>query len=96
MDINKDLIDKIAQLAKLDFDEKSKIKMQDDFKKILDFINKLNEINTKNIDPLIYISKEINTLRDDEVNELISQERALANGPMKDSDYFKVPKIIEK
>tara|TARA_B100000902_G_scaffold390548_1_gene439670 strand:- start:846 stop:1136 length:291 start_codon:yes stop_codon:yes gene_type:complete len=96
MDINNKLIDEIAKLAKLDFNEKSKVKMQDDFKKILDFINKLNEIDTKDVDPLIYISKEINTLRDDEINELISQEKALINGPLKDSDYFKVPKVINK
>ena len=93
MDINNKLIDEIA---KLDFNEKSKVKMQDDFKKILDFINKLNEIDTKDVDPLIYISKEINTLRDDEINELTSQEKALINGPLKDSDYFKVPKVINK
>jgi len=70
--------------------------MQDDLKKIIGFIDKLSEINTENVEPLIYLSEELNVLRTDDNIENISQEQALTNAPQKDSDYILVPKVLEK
>ena len=96
MKIDNKLISDLAKLAKLKFDEKSSKNMQADLKKIIGFIEKLSEIETENIDPLIYLSEELNVLRNDEVIENISQEKALSNAPKKDSDYIIVPKVIDK
>ncbi len=96
MKVNNKLITDIAMLAKLNFDESSMESMKSDMQKILGFVDKLNEINTEGIDPLIYLNEENNVMRKDEVNESINQKEALKNSPEKDSDYFKVPKVIKK
>ena len=96
MKIDDKLITDLARLAKLSFDEKSSKNMQDDLKKIIGFIDKLSEINTENVKPLIYLSEELNVLRTDDNIENISQEQALTNAPQKDSDYILVPKVLEK
>ena len=62
---------------------------------MLSFIDQLNELDTSKVEPLIYLSDRINVLRNDEVRQDITQKEALKNAPMKDSDYFKVPKTIE-
>ena len=96
MKIDDKLIADLASLAKLSFNEKSSKNMQDDLKKIIGFIDKLSEINTENVKPLIYLSEELNVLRTDNNVENISQEQALTNAPQKDSDYILVPKVLEK
>ena len=60
--------------------------------KIVQFIDKLSEIDTKNVDPLIYLTQEINATRKDVVSNELTQNLALKNGPKKDSDYFKSSK----
>ena len=70
--------------------------MKADLEKMLAFVDKLNEIDTEGVDPLIYMSEEINVLREDEISENTSQEDALKNAPEKDSDYFKVPTVLKK
>lgn len=96
MKIDKKLISDLAKLAKLDFDDKSSLDMQDDLKKIIGFVDKLSEINTDNIEPLVYLSEELNVMRDDMEVQNLSQENALKNAPKKDSDYILVPKILNK
>ena len=96
MKIDDKLIADLARLAKLSFNEKSSKNMQDDLKKIIGFIDKLSEINTENVEPLIYLSEELNVLRKDDNIENISQEKALTNAPQKDSDYILVPKVLDK
>ena len=96
MKVDKKLVDKIAGLAKLEFNEEAKEMMVSDMNKIISFINKLEEIDTDSIEPLVYMSEETNVLRADEVGEHSSKENALKNAPQKDSDYFKVPKVLKK
>ena len=96
MEVNNKLIQDIAKLSKLKFDDSAEEKMKADLEKMLAFVNKLNEIDTEGIDPLIYMSEEVNVLREDKVSEKISQEDALKNAPEKDSDYFKVPTVLKK
>ena len=96
MEVNNKLIQDIAKLSKLKFDDSAEEKMKADLEKMLDFVDKLNEIDTEGIDPLIYMSEEINVLREDKVTEKTSQEDALKNAPEKDSDYFKVPTVLKK
>ena len=96
MEVNNKLIQDIAKLSKLKFDDSAEEKMKTDLEKMLAFVDKLNEIDTEGIDPLIYMSEEINVLREDKVTEETSQEDALKNAPEKDSDYFKVPTVLKK
>ena len=96
MEVNNKLIQDIAKLSKLKFDDSAEEKMKVDLEKILAFVDKLNEIDTEGINPLIYMSEEVNVLREDKVSEKISQEDALKNAPEKDSDYFKVPTVLKK
>ena len=70
--------------------------MVSDMNKMISFIDKLDQIDTELIEPLVYMSEETNVLRADEVGEHISKEKALKNAPQKDSDYFKVPKVLKK
>ena len=96
MEITNKLIQDIAALAKLEFDEQSAKQMKADLEKIIGFVDKLNEIDTEGVEPLIYLSEEVNVLREDEVKAVISQVDALKNAPEKDSDYFKVPTVLKK
>ena len=96
MKITNKLIQDIAALAKLEFDEQSAEQMKADLEKVIGFVDKLNEIDTEGIEPLIYLSGEVNVLREDEVKAVISQVEALKNAPEKDSDYFKVPTVLKK
>lgn len=96
MKIDKEAVDKIAHLARLEFDNEAKEQIIKDMNNMLAFVDKLNEIDTSNIEPLIYMSNEVNVLREDDVKPEITQAEALKNAPKHDSDYFKVPKMIEK
>jgi aspartyl-tRNA(Asn)/glutamyl-tRNA(Gln) amidotransferase subunit C len=96
MKITNKLIQDIAALAKLEFDEKSTEKMKVDLERIIRFIDKLSEIDTDGVEPLVYLSEEVNVLREDETKTMVSQVEALKNAPEKDSDYFKVPTVLKK
>ncbi len=96
MKITNKLIQDIAALAKLEFDEKSAEEMKVDLENIIRFMDKLSEVDTDGVEPLIYLSEEVNVLREDEIKATISQVEALKNAPEKDSDYFKVPTILKK
>jgi len=96
MKVDNQLIEDLARLAKLKFDKQGIEKMKTDLESILGFVDKLSEINTEGVDPLIYLSEELNVLRADEIGEEITQEDALKNAPEKDSDYFKVPTVLKK
>ncbi len=89
-------IDEIAHLARLEFNEEAKKEIANDVNRMLGFIDKLNELNTDNVEPLIYINSESNVLRADEPEVTVTQKEALKNAPNKDSDYFKAPKVIEQ
>jgi len=96
MEVNNKLIQDIAKLSKLEFNKSSNEKMKKDLKKILAFVDKLNEIDTENIEPLVYLSEEENVLRPDQISKSLTQKQALKNAPQKDSDYFKVPTVLKK
>ena len=90
------LIADLSRLAKLKFDEESSERMKSDLKTILGFVDRLSEIDTEGVEPLIYMSEEVNTLREDNIANEVSQKNALKNAPQKDSDYFKVPTVLKK
>lgn len=96
MEVNDILIDKIAHLARLQFNETEKTSIKNDLQKMIVFVEKLNELDTTGITPLLHMSSNINKLREDEIKGSISREEALKNAPLQDGSFFKVPKVIIK
>ena len=95
MNINQNVISKLARLSKLKFNEDEMKLISNDLSKMLEFINQLQDLDTEGIDPLIHMNEEINNWREDKVQGMISQEEALSNSPVKDGTYFKLPKVLE-
>ena len=96
MDINDQLVDKLAMLSRLQFDEKEKSALKTDLEKMIHFIDKLNELDTAGVEPLMHISNNINNLREDEVKQVINREEALKNSSLKNEFFFQVPRVISK
>ena|SRR6202008_3311934 len=88
-------VDEVAHLARLEFNEEAKSEIINDMNRMLAFVDKLNELDTDKVEPLIYMTDEVNVMREDEPKETLNQKEALKNAPKKDSDYFKVPKVID-
>lgn len=96
MEIDNVLVDRLAELSKLEFDAAEKERIKGDLQGILNLIEKLNEVDTDGVQPMIYMNEETTVLREDEVKGEVSKAEALLNAPLKDSDYFKVPKVLKK
>ena len=96
MKVDSKTVQDIAHLARLEFANESEAKMISDMNRLIGFVEKLSELNTENIEPLVYMTEEVNHLREDEVKEPLPQKEVLGNAPKHDSDYFKVPKVVEK
>jgi len=94
MNIDDKTIDHIAKLSRLEFNDTEKAAIKGDLERVLDLVNKLNDLDTEGVEPLIHMTQSVNMLRDDVVKEEITKEEVLLNAPQKDSDYFKVPKVI--
>lgn len=96
MKINDETVDHIAHLARLEFEGERKTAIKADMERIISFMEVLQEVDTDAIEPLIFMTKEINHLRDDVAKETVSQKEALKNAPKADSDYFRIPKVLSK
>lgn len=96
MELDLNTVDRLAHLARLEFDEATKAAMLNDMNRFLAFAEKLNELDIAAVEPLIYMNEQTNVLRKDEVVQDIDHEAALKNAPKRDSDFFRVPKVIEK
>lgn len=96
MNITDEIIDHIAHLARLQFEGEAKDKIRQDMEKIVTFMDQLSEVHTDDVEPLIFMSDEINVLRDDVPEVTITQAEALKNAPKRDSDYFRIPKVLDK
>jgi len=95
MQINSETIDKIAHLARLNIDPSEKEEIAKDLGQILSWMEKLNELDTQSVEPLIHMSAEINAFRSDLESAPLDAKTALKNAPAKDEHYFKVPKVID-
>ena len=96
MKINDDLVQHIAHLARLEFQGEDLKAIKGDMQNIISFMDKLSELDTEEVEPLIFMSDEVNVLREDLVEKTVTSEQALKNAPKKDSDYFRIPKVLDK
>ncbi len=93
--MNTETLRGLAHLARLEFDPAHEEQMLTDLNKILDWVDQLSKVNTDGVEPLVHLSHEINVLRDDKAHNTISHQDGLRNAPRKDSDYFRVPKVLD-
>lgn len=96
MPVSAEDVNKISKLAKFKFSKEEKKKLQKDMSRILDYMDKINELDLNNVEPLENINETENVFRNDEPKETISREEALKNAPSKTDKFFKVPKVIKK
>lgn len=96
MKITDETVNHIAHLARLEFEGDKKVAIKQDLENIISFMEVLQEVDTENVEPLIFMNDEINKLREDIPQVTISQKDALKNAPKKDSDYFRIPKVLDK
>ncbi len=95
MTIDRELVLKLENLAKLELSEEERAKLRSDLNNILSMVEKLQELDTAGVEPLVYINEEVSKLREDAIKNQVGQKEALANAPDHDGTYFKVPKVIE-
>ena len=96
MEVNDKLVDKLAHLSRLQFNESEKAEIKNDLQRMIGFVEKLNELKLDGVAPLLHMSEEVNVLREDEIKGSVSREEALKNAPLHDEQFFKVPKVIKK
>ncbi len=87
-------VEHIAELARLRFNEKELDNFTHQLNEILSYVEKLNELDTENVEPLSHPVENSNVFRDDEVKPSVKRDEALRNAPEKDDSFFKVPKVI--
>ena len=95
MSIDLKTIKHISKLSRISVDEKKAEKLAGDLNSIFDFIEKLNELKTDNVEPLTSVAEIILKLRPDEVKSKNIREQIVKNSPQDNEDYFVVPKVIE-
>ncbi|MEM1328566.1 MAG: Asp-tRNA(Asn)/Glu-tRNA(Gln) amidotransferase subunit GatC [Bacteroidota bacterium] len=96
MEINNELIRKLERLSRLELAAEERQQIKGDLNNILAMVEKLQEVNTSGVEPLVYISEVENVLRGDEVKGEMERDLALQNAPKTDGTYFQVPKVIQK
>lgn len=96
MKIDHELILKLEKLARLKLSEDQRSKMIEDLNDMLKMVNKLEELDLDNVEPLLHLSNQYNVTRTDKVEDHMDRDAALANAPDSDNEYFKVPKVIKK
>lgn len=96
MEVNDAMVENLANLARLQFSEAEKEIISTDLQRMIAFVDKLNELDTTGVSPLLHMSDNFNVLREDEVKGSISRAEGLKNAPDNDGVFFKVPKVIRK
>ncbi len=85
----------LAALARLRFSDEEEKRIAGQLSEVLDYMEKLNELDTSGVPPMSHVLDLHSVSRDDEVAQRISREEALKNAPDADGSYFRVPKVIE-
>jgi aspartyl-tRNA(Asn)/glutamyl-tRNA(Gln) amidotransferase subunit C len=96
MEVNDAMVDKLAHLSRLQFSETEKAEIKNDLQRMIGFVEKLNELNLDGVEPMLFMTNEVNILREDEIKGSVSRAEAFKNAPLHDDQFFKVPKVIKK
>ena len=95
MSVTKKDVEYVANLARLSLTEGEVTQIQGDMNKIIEYMDQLNEVNTEDVQPLEHVTELTSPFRKDEALKPLDHEEALKNAPDADTDYFRVPKVIE-
>lgn len=96
MEVNDALIQQLATLARLEINAGESEEIRHDLQRMITFVEKLGELDTTDVKPLLHMTSDTNVMREDEVLPLITREEGLQNAPSHNEEYFKVPKVIKK
>ena len=94
MTIDTALISRLEELARLELSLEERERIAEDLTKILAMVEKLNELDTEGVEPLVYINNEVNVTREDAIKNQVTTANALKNAPDANDQFFKVPKVI--
>ena len=95
MSIDLKTIKHISKLSRISVDEQKAEKLAEDLSSIFEFIEKLNELNTDKVEPLISVTETTLKFRSDEVKNQNIREQIIKNSPEDNEDFFVVPKVVE-
>lgn len=96
MEVNEVLVQQLADLARLEFNDQERVEIRGELQRMITFVEKLNELDTTHVKPLLHLTDDYNVFREDRVIPSTTREEALQNAPAATEVYFKVPKIIKK
>ncbi len=95
MEVNDALVDNLCKLACLEYDAAGKQEIKKDLQKMIGFVEKLNELDLQDVQPLLYMGAETNVLREDIPEKPMDRTAALKNAPDSNELYFKVPRVVK-
>jgi len=95
MKISREMVEYIAHLARIELSEGDKETFREQLEAILDYIDKLNELDTSEVEPMLHTLDLANVFRADEARESLRRDAALSNAPDRSPDSYKVPAVIE-
>jgi aspartyl-tRNA(Asn)/glutamyl-tRNA(Gln) amidotransferase subunit C len=95
MTIDKNLILRLENLARLELNDTERDRLQGSLNNILTMVEQLNALDTEGVEPLIYVNDDTQILRADVVKNQVSRKDALKNAPDQNGVFFKVPKVID-
>ncbi len=95
MPITREEVERVAHLSRLDLSEQEKVKFAAQLGSVLDYMKKLNELDTEGVEPMVHGIEGQEVVRQDAVGESLPRQEALQNAPDSSQGCFKVPRIIE-
>ena len=95
MSIDNSTVKKVAKLARLKVDAKEEQNLKNELNNILEWVDKLQKVDTENIDPMLSVSNELMSMREDMVTSKLDNKQILSNAPEKKAGFFVVPKVVE-
>ncbi|HOA38678.1 MAG TPA: Asp-tRNA(Asn)/Glu-tRNA(Gln) amidotransferase subunit GatC [Flavihumibacter sp.] len=96
MELSKETIHHLASLARLEFNEEETRQISEDLKRMITFVEKLQELDTTGVEPLLHMTENVDIFRADTVQPSLDRATAMAIAPDADNEYFFVPKVIKK
>ncbi len=94
MKIEEALILRLEHLARLELQPSERERLQQDLNRILEMVEKMDGLDTANVEPLVYVNEDVNVLREDQVKGASGRDAALRNAPQQDGAYFLAPQVI--
>lgn len=95
MSIDNSTVKKVAKLARLKVEAKEEKNLKNELNNILEWVDKLQKVDTENIDPMLSVSNEPMPMREDMVTSKLDNKQILSNAPEKKAGFFVVPKVVE-